>query len=499
MDRRTVDAYERGAARWIARRGPSAIGDGRLAAFLDQVPRGGRVADLGCGPGWYAAAIQRSGRRVIAVDLSAAMLAAVGRRSARVARLRSDLAALPLARQSLDGAWAMNCYCHLPRRHLALALADLHAALRVGAPLALTLPRLDAVRPTAAARRAGECERRFANDSLRGRLFTAVTPARATALLVGAGFTAVRARPLTGDFWLALSGRRARTLPDLVRPGLRLLICGLNPSLYSADAGLPFARPGNRFWPAAVAAGVVTRPRDLRAALRRGIGFTDLVKRASAGADVLSRARVRARRRAPRGPGSPLPPADNLLRRPRRLAQRRRPPRPAGMDRRRLRRRRCVPHALDLGPQCDGVTAGAGRASAACSENPIREIRVVRVLLATDSADGPQRTPAATRNMTSLPAACGEKGSITSSSKNVRPVAAEADAVEGVDDEGGLGECRAVAAIVERDAAGRRPQHRRQGGELDRPAGEPARLRPRARSRRRAAPLSSLEGIPLVR
>ncbi|HSP97740.1 MAG TPA: methyltransferase domain-containing protein [Candidatus Dormibacteraeota bacterium] len=288
MDRRTADAYERGAARWIARRGPSAIGDGRLAAFLGQVPRGGRVADLGCGPGWYAAAIRRSGRRVVAVDLNAAMLAATGRRAARVARVRGDLATLPLAHQSLDGAWAMNCYCHLPRRHLALALADLHAALRVGAPLAMTLPRLDAVRASAAARRDGECERRFATYSLRGRLFTAVTPARATALLVGAGFTAVRARPLPDDFWLELTARRARTLPDFVRPGLRLLICGLNPSLYSADAGLPFARLGNRFWPAATAAGLVTRPRDVRAALRRGVGFTDLVKRASAGAGALS-------------------------------------------------------------------------------------------------------------------------------------------------------------------------------------------------------------------
>src|SRR5512143_1920407 len=108
MDRRTANAYERGAARWIVRRGPSAIGDGRLATFLDQVRRGGLVADLGCGPGWYAAAMRRSGRRVVAVDLNAAMLAATGRRSARVARVRADLAALPLARQSLDGAWAMN-------------------------------------------------------------------------------------------------------------------------------------------------------------------------------------------------------------------------------------------------------------------------------------------------------------------------------------------------------------------------------------------------------
>ena len=68
---------------------------------------------------------------------------------------------------------------------------------------------------------------------------------------------------------------------------MRLLICGLNPSLYSVDAGVPFARPGNRFWPAALAAGIVDRARDPVAAMRGGIGFTDLVKRATAGAAEL--------------------------------------------------------------------------------------------------------------------------------------------------------------------------------------------------------------------
>ena len=37
-------------------------------------------------------------------------------------------------------------------------------------------------------------------------------------------------------------------------------MCGLNPSLYAADAGVGFARPGNRFWPAALAAGIVDAP-----------------------------------------------------------------------------------------------------------------------------------------------------------------------------------------------------------------------------------------------
>jgi len=75
------------------------------------------------------------------------------------------------------------------------------------------------------------------------------------------------------------------TLPDLVGPGLRLLLCGLNPSLHAADAGIGFVSPSNRFWPAARAAGIVTSDRDPWHAVREhGVGFTDLVKRASVGA-----------------------------------------------------------------------------------------------------------------------------------------------------------------------------------------------------------------------
>ena len=45
------------------------------------------------------------------------------------------------------------------------------------------------------------------------------------------------------------------SLPDIIGPGMRLLICGLNPSVYSAETLVGFGRPGNRFWPAALAAG----------------------------------------------------------------------------------------------------------------------------------------------------------------------------------------------------------------------------------------------------
>ncbi|CAB4834408.1 unannotated protein [freshwater metagenome] len=110
-------------------------------------------------------------------------------------------------------------------------------------------------------------------------------------LIEGGGFVGIDAPKINtpgsaGHVWI----ERARTLPDRAGPQLRVLLCGLNPSLYAADVGVGFARPGNRFWPAALASGLLTVDRDPRHALDAdGIGMTDLVKRATARADELSR------------------------------------------------------------------------------------------------------------------------------------------------------------------------------------------------------------------
>jgi TDG/mug DNA glycosylase family protein len=87
---------------------------------------------------------------------------------------------------------------------------------------------------------------------------------------------------------------RQRTLPDYLGPGLDLVSIGINPSLYSVERGFYFARPGNRFWPALNASGLVAPPlapsRETVELLFRKyrIGFTDLVKRATARAAQLS-------------------------------------------------------------------------------------------------------------------------------------------------------------------------------------------------------------------
>jgi double-stranded uracil-DNA glycosylase len=124
-------------------------------------------------------------------------------------------------------------------------------------------------------------------------LETVDDPQRRADLIVGGGFepTGTRgpdaARDASGHAEPTMV-RRCRTLADTVGADLALLCVGLNPSLYAADVGVGFARPGNRFWPAALAAGIVSVDRDPGHALdTHRVGMTDLVKRATARADEL--------------------------------------------------------------------------------------------------------------------------------------------------------------------------------------------------------------------
>jgi double-stranded uracil-DNA glycosylase len=80
-------------------------------------------------------------------------------------------------------------------------------------------------------------------------------------------------------------------VPDLVAPGLAVLLCGINPSLWSGVTGYHFANPSNRLWPTLHAAGWTPRrlhPSETGEVLAAGIGITNLVPRATARADELT-------------------------------------------------------------------------------------------------------------------------------------------------------------------------------------------------------------------
>lgn len=99
-----------------------------------------------------------------------------------------------------------------------------------------------------------------------------------------------------------LEAFRGSEVDDLVGPRLRLLFVGINPGLWTAAVGTHFAHPTNRFYPALAAAGITDYEVDRIAGMTdadrahlvaRGVGITNLVRRATARASELSREELR--------------------------------------------------------------------------------------------------------------------------------------------------------------------------------------------------------------
>lgn len=81
-----------------------------------------------------------------------------------------------------------------------------------------------------------------------------------------------------------------RTLPDYIRPDLRILFVGINPGLRSAQTGHHFAGHSNRFWKLLYESGLVTDQLTYQDDWRLpewGFGLTNIVSRSSSGIDAL--------------------------------------------------------------------------------------------------------------------------------------------------------------------------------------------------------------------
>ncbi|RYH11778.1 class I SAM-dependent methyltransferase [Tropicimonas sp. IMCC6043] len=141
----------------------------QLERFIDSLPEGGDVLDLGCGPGNWAARMVERGLRVDAVDASAGM--------AEVALRRHGIKVRQAAFEEIDGEavydgiWAHYSLLHAPRAALPGLLAALARALRPGGLLLLAM-------------KLGTGEARDGKD----RLYTYYEQAELEELLAGAGF-----------------------------------------------------------------------------------------------------------------------------------------------------------------------------------------------------------------------------------------------------------------------------------------------------------------------
>jgi double-stranded uracil-DNA glycosylase len=89
------------------------------------------------------------------------------------------------------------------------------------------------------------------------------------------------------------AGSGVSGLPDILTVGLKVVFCGINPGMRSAQVGYHFANRSNRFWRAIYLAGFTAKelqPEEACELLDYGCGLTSAVQRPTVGAGDLSRA-----------------------------------------------------------------------------------------------------------------------------------------------------------------------------------------------------------------
>ncbi|EJN15065.1 hypothetical protein PMI42_01363 [Bradyrhizobium sp. YR681] len=125
MDEPTLNFYRQNAdayADW--KKSPST----RLKSFLELLPSGGAILELGCGAGNHSAVMLAEGFSVRATDGSPEMAEIASRRLGHpVEAMRFDQLD---AQEAYDGVWASACLLHVPRDELAGILARIHRALK---------------------------------------------------------------------------------------------------------------------------------------------------------------------------------------------------------------------------------------------------------------------------------------------------------------------------------------------------------------------------------
>lgn len=174
-DRGTLDFYNGAAVTYADRFASDPRPDADLTAFLARLPEGGRVLDLGCGPGRSARLMLDAGFAVDASDGSEGMI--------RTARERFGITAQHETFEMLDaisifdGIWANFSLLHAPRDAMPANLLRIHRALKPGGILHLGL-------------KLGEGEER---DTL-GRFYSYFTESQLEKLLADAGYSVISKR-----------------------------------------------------------------------------------------------------------------------------------------------------------------------------------------------------------------------------------------------------------------------------------------------------------------
>jgi SAM-dependent methyltransferase len=128
IDDQTIQVYDDRSDQYARENAETAARDPYLAGFISACPTGGRVLDLGCGPGHAAKQMAQTGLETDATDASSQMVA--------LAALHPGVSARQATFDQIsgtaiyDGIWASFSLLHASRAAFPGHLAAIHTALK---------------------------------------------------------------------------------------------------------------------------------------------------------------------------------------------------------------------------------------------------------------------------------------------------------------------------------------------------------------------------------
>lgn len=193
-DKQTLSVYDAKVADYV-KMGENDEESSDLDGFMSALPKGGKVLDLGCGPGTKAAIMMKAGFEVDAVDASEGMVDFA--RSERGVNARVAQFDEISGEDIYDGVLASFSLLHAPKSEFSTHLANLRKALKPNGAFHLGM-------------KLGEGEER---DSL-GRFYAYYSEDELMDLLKAAGFILLDKKLGTGkglsgtdDHWIVVLAR----------------------------------------------------------------------------------------------------------------------------------------------------------------------------------------------------------------------------------------------------------------------------------------------------
>lgn len=137
MDPQTIDTYNKMAKEY----------DDETIDFWERFPRtfldkfielsGKRIVDVGSGPGRDGLLLKQSGKEVVCVDASEAMVKLSSERG--LESIVSSFDNLPFENESFDGVWSYTALLHIPKKSIDTPLREISRVLNHSGIFALGL------------------------------------------------------------------------------------------------------------------------------------------------------------------------------------------------------------------------------------------------------------------------------------------------------------------------------------------------------------------------